>query len=641
MKGILKSILIGTLALVNGAGVNGQNIILDKPTSAGELTLFPDMEDEKSYYYLPDKPRLATGKNGKPQFSFLRYVDNSSSGDEGEGGGIVHAVVVLEVTEDQRREAERELQSVAPGAKIVGPVVYRDGNIALVSSIAQEDGEFAKKVIGLGKAPILDGQKAAISVLLNKQGAKILHASFQTPTPDMSVSFEMVVSGYRMPKKAVITAEWDKVYEHKSFQAAVASPILQAEVDMAFEDLVQSGAIKIVNKGADEQMESIIKDVQEKLTRMMLEPISGTGTPGLSQLASSGSQNSILDRATNLLNASRTDARNYNKQVRSDNRMLASAEENRARTAASEDSNSNQRQQNRGFLASYFNALPVSRNETPGGGAGTVPREEIDVPGVAIAASFKMRKIRQKGTYRVDLEKWSTDNMTLRFDENFGEINCDECFIDVNLDDPLYKQRELVVSLDGMNAGDFGDYINFVNVTPKKEHQNGDVTTEEVKIDRQNFNQQGNLFSMMYGWKGDNDRRKWADYQYKTVWNFFGGGAVEFDWQNSDIQVIPVSAPYLRREILIDTSPDVLLDYEVRGIEIKLYYTVGDQRLNKLVRLNPRNEEYSATVDIIAPRENTEYQYEITWYLNDGTTHTSGLQDANSTMLFADNIITD
>ena len=57
-------------------------------------------------------------ENGRPQFSFLRYVENVASGateaerDEGEGGGILHALVALSVTDDQRREAERELRRI-------------------------------------------------------------------------------------------------------------------------------------------------------------------------------------------------------------------------------------------------------------------------------------------------------------------------------------------------------------------------------------------------------------------------------------------------------------------------------------------------------------------------------------------------
>ena len=53
-----------------------QQILLDKPVRGGELILFPDLADELSYYYVVDKPKLATDANGRPQFSFLRYAEN-------------------------------------------------------------------------------------------------------------------------------------------------------------------------------------------------------------------------------------------------------------------------------------------------------------------------------------------------------------------------------------------------------------------------------------------------------------------------------------------------------------------------------------------------------------------------------------
>ncbi|HYQ88223.1 MAG TPA: hypothetical protein VEU09_01190, partial [Candidatus Binatia bacterium] len=93
------------VALGSMAGpASAQQILIDKPVRAGELTVFPDLNDPMSYYYVNDKPHLSLDANGKPQFSFLRYVENVRSGadqaeaQEGEGGGIVHAVVALSIT---------------------------------------------------------------------------------------------------------------------------------------------------------------------------------------------------------------------------------------------------------------------------------------------------------------------------------------------------------------------------------------------------------------------------------------------------------------------------------------------------------------------------------------------------------------
>ena len=42
--------------------------------------------------------------------------------------------------------------------------------------------------------------------------------------------------------------------------------------------------------------------------------------------------------------------------------------------------------------------------------------------------------------------------------------------------DPLFRQREIALFVDGLNAQDFGQYINFVTVQMRKKHATGDVT---------------------------------------------------------------------------------------------------------------------------------------------------------------------
>ncbi len=664
MKTLLYMVL-SALLIVND--LSSQQIILDSPVKAGELTLFPEMDNPNNYYYLSDKPKIATGANGKPQFSFLRYIENTKtatstttgSKSEGEGGGIVHAVISLDVTPAQVATAEQGLKSLNSAGKIQGPIIYTGGMIALISSIAQPNGEFTKTVLGLGKAPILDGQKASVSVLLNKQGAKILRETFNTPTPDMSISFEMSVSGFRKPKKAIIEANFDQIYEHRAFQAAVAAPVLQAEINMAFTDLVKSGAIKVINKGADEQMEKLIEDAYTKLTRMMFESTGGSGTPSLEQLiATAGNKPSMLDRASGLLNSARAEQRAENQTIRAENETrrnsnISTADpefqpptpeaENESTSVSPppQTSNTPRPPLQKGKVGPSEHAKDhIKKNPLPPPSRfndATPTRQEQALPSIAIAASFEMRKVRQQGMYRIDLEKWSKDNLTMRFDENFGTINCSECFKDVNLEGP-YRQREITTFLDGSDAQDFGKYINFVNVLIKKKHESGELTQDELRIDKNNFNAEGNNFSMVYGWKNDKNTQKWAEYEYKTVWNFFGGGLIDAPWQKSNINTIPLVAPFIRSEILIESDPDIMLQKGIRMAEIKLFFKIGDKDQSKQVRLNMKQNQFSTSADIYLSRSNSEFEYEITWFTNDGKSKTSGRQKNNNSIIFINNI---
>jgi len=260
------------------------------------------------------------------------------------------------------------------------------------------------------------------------------------------------------------------------------------------------------------------------------------------------------------------------------------------------------------------------------------------LPQFAIAAVFEMKRVRQQGTFRIDLNKYTADQLTIRFDENFGQINCQACFREVNLDDPLYKQREIVSYLDGMNADDFGKYINFVAVQIQKKHENGDLTQDEIRIDKTNFNQSGNNFKMLYGWKGDNNRTKWLKYDYKVTWNFFGGQSVTSDYKPVDVAAIPLAPPFSRKLIDVEADPTAIQAANVRSIEVKVFYKQGTQELNRQIRLNTKANQFSGQIEIIQPKEANAFDYEIVWFLNNGQSKNSGRLSSASTIIFADNL---
>jgi hypothetical protein len=656
---------------------HAQQILLDKPIKAGELTVFPDLNDEAVYYYVSDKPTLSVNANGQPQFSFLRYVDNVRTGAdqpearESDGGGIVHALVSLSVTTDQIRDAQRALQRAKPGAKINGPVVFRSGKFGLVSSFKDPDGKLSTKVVGLGNAPILDGEKAAVSMQLTKQGAKILWESFHTAAPDISFSFEMDMAGYRSPQRAVIEANFDQIYEHQAFGAGIASTYLAAEVKAAFDDLKRQGAIKLTQVGENEKLEALITTAYNKIADMMFSPLGGTGTPSLdSMTAASGGQGNLLDRATTLLQQSRKEAQGENERIRAENRQAEqerrAAEERReaqptgggspagstgvstASTGARETSSGSGDADRPSATADTpphlvgNHPFGARRGDPDGGEAQPEKQKEVSVPSFSVVAAFEMKKVHQQGIFKVDLNKYTTDHITLRFDENIGDLrqflDKPDIFRDVNLDDPLFKQREIAVSLDGLNGPDFGKYVNFVSVQMRKQHAQGAVTTDEVRIDRTNYTKEGNNFKLLYGWKDDNDRRRWEEFEYRPVWSFFGGGTVEEKWQKWTANGISVKPPYARRLVDIQGDPKTAADAGMRSITVRVFYDLAGKSQVKQVTLNASKGQLSEQVEFMALPDKTDYDYEIVWQLKGNRTVSSGRKTASTGTLFVDEL---
>ncbi len=657
----MRTSIIAFLTLISFSVLNAQDILLDKTVRAGDLTLFQSVSKPNEYYYLSDKPKLAVNATtGKPEFSFLRYVENQKGSgdqatkDEGEGGGIVHCVIELGISPQQISAAKQDLQRVNPNGVITGPAIYSGGTIALISSVNDPATGFSKKVLGLGKAPILDGQKAAISINLTKLGAKILWESFKTPTPDMSFSFEMDLKGYKSPKRAIVEANFDQIYQHQNFSAAAitrqGSTILAGEINNTFEDLTKTGAIKVTTFNPDESMEKAVEDAYGKLTRLMFEssgftPPGGSATPGLPGAAPA----SLLDRAQTLLNEGRRDAledfmlfEGQERQVLSRARERENNAGSGGGTGATGGSGGSGGGAEHGGLHDGVERPPSVDGYDAPPERFPVTRQRPTMPTTAAVFSYTMKTVRQRGIFRIDLNKYTVDNLSLRFDQNVGAIKCDDCFRQINLDDPLYKQREVFAIVDGYNADDFQKYINYVAVAFRKKHENGEYTNYDLNIDRAKFNQQGNSFSFLYGWKGDNNRLKWRDFEYKTVWNFFGGATIESTWLKSDVASVPLSPPYQRRLIDIEMDPTVVEKEGIRSAEVKISYKVEDKEMVKQIRLNPKTGLLTTQVEVLLPapyiNPDPKFEYEVIWNLTNGSTKKSLKKSTNGLVIYADQL---
>ncbi len=645
MKNILSISLF--LCLCTFFRVHSQAIVLDKLVKAGDLTVFPSIYNENEYYYLSDQIRLAKDENGKPEFSFLRWVENESTDDseesykdtEGAGGGIVTALVELKVTEEQRQNAEQELRRVNPRGKIKGPVMYRGGTVALVSAFNAENEEFSQQVLGLGPAPVLDGQKASVSIQLTKKGSKILWESFKTNTPNVVFKFNMEIEGYNSPISANINFQWEKIYEHQNFQAGVATPVLAAEIDVAVSEMMNNNTIKITEIGEDEDFDEIRTTVMEIIRTEMFESQENSSTPSLSSLSTGhNSRPSMLDRATSLLNTQRQDyQRERSRSDAEEARRRRDAERERSRTANTENipsENANSESENTsdgGETASDDENTDIEprageavRRANPQDEPSTVPpyeasenenESEPQAPTIAIAASYSFKKVKKSGTFNLSLEKSLLRNQVINFDEGIGSIKCKDCFRMINLDDPLYKQREILAFIDGTNTTDFGEYINFVSVLLKKKHENGDITQREIRIDRKNFDNGNNFKFDPYGWKGDKNRSKWLEYDFKATWSFFGGHEVSTPWTKREAGSISLSPPFQKKDIYIETDDSVVDENDVRFAEVKIYYNQGEKEKIERVRIDFSKEDISKRVSIVQLGDELDYKYEVKWFM--------------------------
>jgi hypothetical protein len=570
-------------------------VLLDQIASVGSIKVCPSRQDPKKYYYLPNKVKIANDEvTGKPKFSFTKYVTNTKSDSEdtdiktGEGGGWVHFLMGLSVSKEEISKAESELQRITPGAKIVGPVIYKEGTVELITKSAATNEKF--KVLGRGPAPILDGDFIAVGFALNTDDATILWETLKSSTPDVSLNFNMALAGLNSPIGAKMEVNWDVLKKHRLMNLDVKIPVVKAQISDMVHELRQNGTIKITTVGNSPMANKLISKVENKI---------------MSICFSQNSQNNLTT--------------SQNDSLQPENGVNTNSE------TSSENSDS-------------ANASQLSDETTLSIGK---KKQGISLSDFSVNATYQRTKFSNSGTFTYDLNSYEPTIINEVFGGNIGKIKCNDCLMEVNTASNLYTQREIVAQLDGeaANNDNFGKYINNVTVKVRKKHGAGDITLDEVRIDRKNFNKNGNFFKMLYGWqKGDNDRRNWLNYDYQTSWNFFGGFTINEDWKPSNNQVISLTPPFNRSEINILAEKEPLLLANVRVVFVKIYYKMGENEYMKLAVINPKTEQITQIIEVLHTQNNLNYSYEMDWVLNDGNVIKSGRKTANNEILFADNL---
>lgn len=256
-----------TLFLTSALPIAAEVLLEQAPIETRLAHLFVDHRDAKSFHYIPKTPRVATWPNGKPKFTFLQYAKTGSE----EAGGLLHFLVNYGLTPEELQATERELQRVVKGGKVLGPVPFVEGTFAIISATAGPESANARRIVGTGKAPLLAGQDAAVSIALTQTGSSLLLESFKKQTSDVSVQFILTYEGLTAPFEAVLEVDWEKVYKHKSLNVTGGIALFTAQIKKAYEELTESGAIRLEVLGDDVEMEALLNTAYATLTKMMFE----------------------------------------------------------------------------------------------------------------------------------------------------------------------------------------------------------------------------------------------------------------------------------------------------------------------------------------------------------------------------------
>jgi hypothetical protein len=253
---------------------------------------------------------LAIDEKKQPQFSFIRYTSVNEtpvampehSISKAGGGGVLHFLVTYDTDERKVRSAEARLKELLNNdeAKLRGPIVFKEGRFALVSSILNPaNGKTEKRLMSMGAAPVLQGSKIALSFELEPAFSKLLLESFQMSTPDVSLVFDLVFSGLTDAYHAKLTVDWNEVYKHEKISGGVNVYFVSADLEKIYEELRKTNAIKLESAGEDTKMEALVTTAYTKITDMLFRRLEPEQVPPVDQGGLGGLLSSLFSNGGN------------------------------------------------------------------------------------------------------------------------------------------------------------------------------------------------------------------------------------------------------------------------------------------------------------------------------------------------------
>ncbi len=285
------------------------------------VTVFADHEEDNRAWYLPPT-RVELAKRGdtdQPNFSLLTYRPVATADPNVTGGGFLMLESVLPLHDATRDRIIARLQTMGMSQPQLSPVPLDNGRVRIVGLDIEGTGgttnpgtglKFVEKVMGATKPAMTGDQNALFNLVLSEEGATAVKKVFEAGAANFGVIYEYDYMGLTPDLSVIIEANFKRIYDHLSFGIDVDAGAtingmkfkLEADIDLAFEELTQNGAIKVKVidfTGADDRNtkeEWALRFFKDELMKDWFEPTLAVPRPA----GAGGSSGSPVD---NLVNA--------------------------------------------------------------------------------------------------------------------------------------------------------------------------------------------------------------------------------------------------------------------------------------------------------------------------------------------------
>lgn len=447
--------------------------------TVNRVTVFGDHADKDQFYYLPENPRISTGRDGRPAFTFLKYlrdITDNPAFAEGQslGGGFAIFTVDLSLDEETQGEIMSRARRFGSSSPRLASAPFHAGEVRLVALDSAEDPEsgkvrFVERVEGSTTPSLFGDLRATFSLRLSQEGAELLEQAFVKGGQPIGVVYDVKFTGLRPAFDITIHADYKRIYNEFNAQVGAQYMMFRAEIEAGFQKLEQDKSLQVIVNTFDTDAQTL--EAKNEAMRFLKEQIlKDLFTPSLPLPQAQSSD--MLAGLTNLLQMAQPGGRSLasraplaapptqapaagvsqlaNAPPTSPPHPATDETEGTSPAALATTSPRNPAQQ-----ASAPQSAPVSSAPAAGAGAGggapAAPSTGAGAGGSGLAVGFKLRFVRQEEltTLRVSWKEASAVERTHSPNGSFGVLlkglKKSEHFQEIDLDSTFFQRLKVDV----------------------------------------------------------------------------------------------------------------------------------------------------------------------------------------------------
>jgi len=588
-KHVLFALLIGMFAFSNQANaqviMDSQNRVDIQLESGDNIVLYGkaktrDQSFSTEYYYLPANLGLSKKSNGIPEFLFAKYTTEEKADAGGVQGAILHALFKWGLTPEQQKEAEKNLRAQLTKLKASGNPLYKEispENATINGAASLKSGGSKFRVISAtlqeeeqivsSSAPVLPGSKVAIAAKMDKNEAQLLASTFEKgrSITDLSISIDY---------------EYDVLF-----------PAVDGEIVFNWSALDFSSDTYDIDHGVKYKM------IREKYKKKFLGITYATGIrtkrveDGISHTETSELFQLMQDMKVVEINIDQNVSDEVSTQI------------------------TNQ------FMGLFMQAI-ADANSSSANDKSEEPKEpkspSTDVYAKEKEWTFNANKITQKikvrrEVYNLRLRVPITmpGNVTANLADFYDQVRDNKsCVYSVNLNDPFFQHRDILMVLDLDAADIFQDEVNYVTVDVRKRRSSGNDFQDQVTIDKKYVDENGVRAALTYA-RGEDKNPDL--YEYKTQWSLRGGNIYPSNarWLRGEWEGITLEVPITPRKIEFEADLEQLKKLGIPRATLQVRYEKFGKEYEKNLHISVAKGEALVSSRIFTDKDVPGYMYRL------------------------------